>query len=135
MYFNVAKMSHHLAIKKKKEVINKNCSIITFQLDGQAWEWGGEGGQLCVEKSQPELTGRLFFSPGFLGENQGPPRRCQQLRHTRWKGKDPVSLLEKRFSASIYRESFWFPSARVESHLGRAVQGWDGACMCISQEP
>lgn len=45
MYFNVAKMSHHLAIKKK--VINKNCSIITFQLDGQAWE---EGAALCREE-------------------------------------------------------------------------------------
>lgn len=46
MYFNVAKMSHHLAIKKKK-VINKNCSIITFQLDGQAWEGGAA---LCSEE-------------------------------------------------------------------------------------
>lgn len=95
----------------------------------------GRGGRLCAERSQPELTGRLFSSPGFLGENQRPPRRCQQLRHTRWKGKDPARLLEKRFSASIYRESFWSPSASVGSHPRRAARGWDGARVCISREP
>lgn len=88
----------------------------------------GRGGGAALCREEPAWAHRrvIFFSR-FLGENQGPPRWCQQLRHTRWKGKDPVSLLEKRFSASIYRESFWFPSARVGSHLGRAVHGWDGA--------
>lgn len=73
----------------------------------------GRRGQLCAERSQPRLTGRLFSSPGFLGENQRPPRRCQQLHHTHWKGKDPARLLEKRFSASIYG-----------SHFGLPLPGW-----------
>lgn len=114
MYFNVAKMSHHLAIKKKKGVINKNCSIITFQLDGQACGGGAGGGG-----SQPELTGRLFSSPGFLGENQRPPWRC----HTRREGKDPGRLMEKGCSVSIYREWFWSPSGRVGDPPRRAGTG------------
>lgn len=127
MYFNVAKMSHHLAIKKKG-VINKNCSIITFQLDGQACEGGR---RLCAESSQRELTGRLFSSPGFLGENQRPPQRCQQLHHTRWKGKDPARLFEKHFSASIYRKSFLSPSARVEEPPWEGCVGLGRGCSCV----
>lgn len=45
-------MSHHLAIKKK--VINKNCSIITFQLDGQASEGGGSSVQRGASLSSQE---------------------------------------------------------------------------------
>lgn len=101
-------MSHHLAIKKK--VINKNCSIITFQLDGQAWGWGGSLVQRGASLSSQE---GYFPLQVFLGKTRDLRGGASSSATRTGRGKT-----QPGFWRSVFLLLF------IGSHFGRPLPGW-----------